>query len=116
MEGRPQTILGAPRSTNLQGRRFVRTKYNVILSTDDVVSRLASILQNLFPPVFYFDRLRRILGEKTTITLVYDNDFISIINIYFYETFSTSNKHLALVLYSLDTLSDVRIKVFTLLF
>ncbi len=48
---------------------------------------------------------------------VYDNDFTSIIDIYFYETFSTPNpKYKALALHSLDTLSDVWIKVFTLLF
>ncbi len=48
--------------------------------------------------------------------IVYNNDYSSIIN-------NTSTKHylpllkrLALVLNSLDTLSDVRIKVFTLLF
>jgi len=43
-------------------------------------------------------------------TLAY-NDFTSIIDIYFYETFSTSN----VALHS-DTLSDIRIKAFTLVF
>jgi hypothetical protein len=48
---------------------------------------------------------------------VYDNDYSLIIDIYFYETFSTlTQKHLVLALHSLDTLSDVRIKAFTLLF
>ncbi len=48
---------------------------------------------------------------------VYDNDFTSIIDIYFYGTFllQTSFKK-ALMLRSLDTLSDVRIKAFMLLF
>jgi hypothetical protein len=49
--------------------------------------------------------------------LVYDNDFTSIINIYFYETFSTLNLiQEALEFHSLDTLSDIRIKAFMLLF
>ncbi len=46
--------------------------------------------------------------------LVYDNDYSLIIDIYFYETFSISSQNLAFN--SLDTLSDVRIKAFTLLF
>jgi hypothetical protein len=48
---------------------------------------------------------------------LYDNDFGSIIDIYFYETFSnlTSQKYV-LALHSLDTLSDVGIKVLALLF
>ncbi len=48
---------------------------------------------------------------------VYDNDFTSIIYIYFYETFSTLSLNLkVLAFHSLDTLSDVRMKAFTLLF
>jgi hypothetical protein len=44
--------------------------------------------------------------------LSYDNAYSSIIDIYFYETFST----LIQTFSSLDTLSDVRIKAFMLLF
>jgi hypothetical protein len=48
---------------------------------------------------------------------LWDNDFRSIIDIYFYETFSNPNsRKLALGPQSLDTLSDVRIKVLALLF
>ncbi len=50
-------------------------------------------------------------------TILYDDNFTSIIDIYFYETFSTPNpKYKAHMLHSLDTLSDIRIKAFTLLF
>jgi hypothetical protein len=45
---------------------------------------------------------------------VYDNNYSSIIDIYFYETFSTLIRVVALN--SLDTRSDVRIKAFMLLF
>ncbi len=45
---------------------------------------------------------------------IYGNNIASIINIYFYETFSTPNLQSALQ--SLDTLSDVRIKAFMPLF
>ncbi len=48
--------------------------------------------------------------------LVYNNKKTLIINIYFYETLSTITFTLVLVLNSLDTLSDIRIKAFTLLF
>ncbi len=49
--------------------------------------------------------------------IVYDNDYSLIIDIYFYKTFSTLSQNLlALVLNSLDTLSDIRIKGFMLLF
>jgi hypothetical protein len=49
--------------------------------------------------------------------LVYDNNYSSIIDIYFYETFSISSQDLlALALNSLDTLSDVRKNAFTLFF
>jgi hypothetical protein len=43
--------------------------------------------------------------------VLYDNDFGSIINVYFFGTFSnlTSQKY-TLALHSLDTLSDIRIK------
>jgi hypothetical protein len=46
---------------------------------------------------------------------LYNNNFASIINIYFDETLSEP-KQFALTLHSLDTLSDIRIKAFTLLF
>ncbi len=47
----------------------------------------------------------------------YDNDYSSIIHIYFYDTFSISHSNLlVLALNSLDTLPDIRIKAFTLLF
>ncbi len=59
-------------------------------------------------------------GKSCTILfylVLYNNNYSSIIDIYFYETFSTSSQNLlALVLSSLDTLSDIRIKAFTLLF
>ncbi len=49
--------------------------------------------------------------------VIYNNDYSSITDIYFYRIFSTSSQNLlALALNSLDTLSEVRIKVFTLLF
>jgi hypothetical protein len=47
---------------------------------------------------------------------LYNNDYSSIIDKYFYETLSTLSQNLALALHSLDTLSDIRIKAFTLLF
>jgi hypothetical protein len=48
---------------------------------------------------------------------LYKNDFTSIIDIYFHETFSTPNTNqYALALHSLDTLSDIRIKEFMLIF
>ncbi len=47
---------------------------------------------------------------------LYNNDYSSVINIYFYYTLSTLTKLLVLALNSLDTMSDIRIKVFTLLF
>ncbi len=53
------------------------------------------------------------IGDKA----LYNNNYSWIINIYFYETFSTLSQNLlALVLNSLDTLSDIRIKAVTLLF
>jgi hypothetical protein len=52
-------------------------------------------------------------GDKA----LYNNNYSWIINIYFYETFSTLSQNLlAIVLNSLDTLSDIRIKAVTLLF
>jgi hypothetical protein len=45
-------------------------------------------------------------------TLVYDKAYSLIVDIYFYD----HSKHLALALNSLDTLSDIRIEVFMLLF
>jgi len=48
---------------------------------------------------------------------LYDNDYSLVINIYVYETFPTLTPNtLALALNSLDTLSDIRIRAFTLLF
>ncbi len=47
---------------------------------------------------------------------LYDNDYSLIIDIFFYETFSTLTQLLALALNSLYTLSDIRIKAFMLLF
>ncbi len=48
---------------------------------------------------------------------VYDNDFTLIIDTYFDETLFTFTPLLkAFALHCLDTLSDVRIKAFTLLF
>jgi hypothetical protein len=45
------------------------------------------------------------------LVFLYNNNFTSIIDIYYYETFSTSNLiEKALALHSLYTLSDVRIK------
>ncbi len=53
----------------------------------------------------------------SSLRYLYDNDFTSIIDIYLYETFSTLNSNqLALAFHSLDTLSDIRIKVIMLLF
>ena len=46
--------------------------------------------------------------------MLYDNDFTSIIDIRFYETFSTSKPFKGL--HFLDTLSDIRIKAYMLLF
>ncbi len=44
---------------------------------------------------------------------LYDNDYPSIIDIYFYKTIFTSSQNLlALALNYLDTLSDVRISVY----
>ncbi len=47
-----------------------------------------------------------------SLLLIYDNDFTLIIDIYFYETFSSKQ---VLVLHSLDTLSGVKIKALALL-
>ncbi len=61
--------------------------------------------------------LVRVQPSVQTLDYVYDDDFTLIIDIYFYETFSTLNSNqLVLALHSLDTLSDVRIKAFMLLF
>ncbi len=59
----------------------------------------------------------RNLVKLNNAILIYDNDFTLIIDIYFYETFSTLNViQKALALHSLDTLSNIRLKAFTLLF
>jgi hypothetical protein len=54
--------------------------------------------------------------ENSHFIIIYDNYFTLIIDIYFYETLSTPTQSKALVLHSLDTLPDIRIKAFTLLF
>ncbi len=48
--------------------------------------------------------------------IIYDNDFTSNIDIHFYETFSTPNLWKSACASIFRTLSDVRIKVFMLLF
>ncbi len=48
--------------------------------------------------------------------IIYNNDYSLIIYIYFYETFSTTTQTFSAVLNSLDTLSDIRVKAFTLFF
>ncbi len=48
--------------------------------------------------------------------LIYNKDYSSIIDICFYETFSTFLKLLAQALNSLDTRSDIRIKALMFLF
>jgi hypothetical protein len=54
---------------------------------------------------------KSIKGQTLSITLIlYDNNFTSIIHLYFYKHLYSKPFH------SLDTLSDVRIKVFTRLF
>jgi hypothetical protein len=60
------------------------------------------IIKNL-----HTSQTRKLSSENRLV--LYDNDYSSIIDIYFYE-------HLVLALNSLDTLSDVRIKAFMLLF
>jgi hypothetical protein len=54
-------------------------------------------------------------GADEEVRIIHNN-FTLIIDIQFYETFSASNLFKALALHSLDTLSDIRIKAFTLLF
>jgi hypothetical protein len=60
------------------------------------------IIKNL-----HSSQTRKLSSENRLV--LYDNDYSSIIDMYFYE-------HLVLALNSLDTLSDVRIKAFMLLF
>jgi hypothetical protein len=62
-------------------------------------------------------KLQFMPSKPGPIFVIYDNDYPSIIDIYFLETFSTLNSNIeVLVLHSLDTLSHVRIKAFMLLF
>jgi hypothetical protein len=51
------------------------------------------------------------------IFVICDNDYLSIIDIYCKETFSTLNSNISvLVLHSLYTLSDIKTKAFMILF
>jgi hypothetical protein len=54
--------------------------------------------------------------QKNKKYIVYDNNFTSIIDLYFIKHSLLQTFEKVLALQSLDTLSDVRIKVFMLLF
>ncbi len=63
------------------------------------------------------DNIQNVTEEvRGQILVLHDNDESLIIDKYFYESFSTPQTFKERTLNSLDTLSDVRIKAFTLLF
>jgi hypothetical protein len=43
----------------------------------------------------------------TTLSILYDNKYSSVINIYFYETFSTQSSSACTLKHFLDALSDI---------